>query len=63
MGGVLVAHALQDFYDGSILSGNMSKTILAMDLAAFAAAVTVAMAIGAVIFGSRSKSRKPKRQD
>ena len=61
MGGVLAAHALQGFYGGSIQSGNMSKTILGMELAAFAAGVAVAMAVGALILGSRSKSRKPKR--
>ncbi len=55
MGGVLVAHAIQDFYSGSILSGNMSKTILGMELSAFAATVAVAMAVGAAILESRSK--------
>ncbi|PKG97123.1 hypothetical protein [Paraglaciecola sp. MB-3u-78] len=55
MGGVLVAHAIKGFYSGSILSGNMSRTILGMELAAFAASVAVAMAIRAAILESRSK--------
>ena len=55
MGGVLVAHAVQGFYGGSVLSGNMSKTILGLELPAFAALVAVAMAIAAAILESRSK--------
>ncbi len=55
MGGILVAHAIQGFYSGSILSGNMSKTILGMELSAFTASVAVVMAIGAAILESRSK--------
>lgn len=54
MGGVLAAHVIQGFYGGSILSGNMSKTILGMELAAFAASSAVIMAIGAVMLQSRS---------
>jgi hypothetical protein len=54
MGGVLVAHAIQGLYSGSILSGNTSTTILGLELAAFTASVAVAMAIGAAILESRS---------
>jgi hypothetical protein len=57
MGGVLVAYAIQGFYSGSILSGNMSKTILGMELAVFAASVAVAMAIAAAILGYRAKKQ------
>jgi len=55
MGGILFAHAIQGFYSGSVLSGNMSKTILGMELSAFIAGVAVVMAIGAAILESRSK--------
>jgi hypothetical protein len=55
MGGVLVAHAAQDLYGGSVLSGNLSKTILGLELPAFAALVAVVMAIGATILDSQSK--------
>ena len=56
MGGVLVAHTIQGLYSGSILSGNTSTTILGLELAAFAASVAVAIAIGAAILESRSKN-------
>lgn len=52
MGGVLAAYAMQGFYGGSILSGNTSKTILGMELAAFAACLAVAMAAAAAVFDS-----------
>jgi hypothetical protein len=55
MGSILVAHGIQGFYSGSILSGNISKTILGMELVVFVALVTVAMAIGAALLESRSK--------
>jgi hypothetical protein len=60
MGGVLVAHGIQDSYSGSILSGNTSKTILGMELAAFAASVAVAMAVGAAILALRSSTYRKK---
>ncbi len=60
MGGVLVAHGIQDSYSGSILSGNTSKTILGMELAAFAASLAVAMAIGAALLASRSSASRQK---
>ena len=55
MGSILVAHAIQGLYSGSILSGNISKTILGMELVAFTASLAVAMAVGAAILESRSK--------
>lgn len=45
MGGVLFAHLIEGSYGGSIQSGNISKTILGLDLAAFAAIVVIAMAL------------------
>jgi len=56
MGGVLFAHGLQDVYGGSVLSGNISKTVLGMELAAAAAALAVVMAAGAAFFERRSKN-------
>lgn len=56
MGGVLIAHGLQDVYGGSVLSGNMSKTILGMELAIVAAGLAIIMAVGAALLESRSKS-------
>ena len=56
MGGVLIAHGLQDVYGGSILSGNMSKTIFGMELAVVAAGLAIIMAVGAALLESRSKS-------
>ncbi|MAZ87343.1 MAG: hypothetical protein CL693_06835 [Cellvibrionaceae bacterium] len=47
MGGVLVAHALADFYRGNILSGNISKTILGLEHAVFAAPLVAVLAIAA----------------
>ena len=58
MGGVLAAHGIQDFYGGSILSGNTSKTLLGMELAAFAASLAVVMAIGAALLASRSSASR-----
>jgi len=46
MGRILVTHVIQGLYSGSILSGNISKKILGMELAAFAAILAVVMAIG-----------------
>lgn len=45
MGGVLFAHLIEGSYGGSIQSGNISKTILGIDLAAFAAIVVIAMSL------------------
>ena len=55
MGSILLAYAIQDFYGGSVLSGNMSATILGMELVVFAASVTVVIAISAAILESRQK--------
>jgi len=60
MASVLVAHGIQDFYSGSILSGNISKTLLGMELAAVAASVAVAMAVGAAILALRSITYRKK---
>jgi len=54
-GGVLLAHGFQDAYGGSVLSGNTSKTVLGMELAAAAAALAIAMVIGAALLESCSK--------
>lgn len=56
MGGVLVAHALEGSYGGSIISGNIGKTVLGMELAAFAAGVVVILAIAAFLL----EARQPK---
>lgn len=53
MGGVLVAHALADFYGGNILSGNVSKTILGMDLAVFTASLVVVLSAVAFFMSDR----------
>lgn len=55
MGSILLAHAIQGFYGGSVLSGNMSTTILGMELVAFAASVTIVIAVAAAILESRPK--------
>tara|TARA_R110002072_G_scaffold36301_7_gene107064 strand:- start:5869 stop:6264 length:396 start_codon:yes stop_codon:yes gene_type:complete len=55
MGGVLVAHAIQGSYGGSMLSGNISQTVFGLELGAFAALVAVAMAIGAAVLHARAK--------
>jgi len=55
MGSILIAHAAQGFYGGSILSGNMSKTVLGIELSAFIAGVSVVMAIAASILEYRSE--------
>lgn len=48
MGGVVFAHVIEAAYGGSIQSGNISKTILGIDLAAFSAIVVIAMAVVAI---------------
>lgn len=58
MGGVLVAHALENSYGGSIISGNVGKTVLGMELAAFAAGVVVILAIAAFFL----EARQPRPQ-
>lgn len=53
MGGALVAHVLERSYGGSIISGNISKTIMGMEIAAFAATVVVTLAVTALILTTR----------
>lgn len=55
MGGALFAYGIQGAYGGSILSGNISKTILGIELAAFASLIAVVMASGAAFLEYRSK--------
>lgn len=57
MGGVLVSHAVQDTYGGSILSGNSTVTVLGIGIAALAAGLAVVLAVAASILDNRSKSR------
>ena len=49
MGGILVAHILESFYGGSIISGNIAKTLLGLELAAFAALLAIVLAVVALI--------------
>lgn len=49
MGGVLVAHVTEGFYDGTLLSGNIAKTVLGLELAAFIALVVVLLSIVAMV--------------
>jgi len=53
MGGVVVAHAIESSYGGSIQSGNISKTILGMDLAIVAATVVILLAVVAIMLEPR----------
>jgi hypothetical protein len=52
MGGIVVAHLLEGFYGGSILSGNLSQTIMGLELAVFAGVVVIMMAVIAMILES-----------
>ncbi|MGK0461925.1 MAG: hypothetical protein ACJA0W_002784, partial [Candidatus Azotimanducaceae bacterium] len=56
MASVLVVHAMQGLYGGSLLSGNISKTIFGMELGAFTAIVAVAMATGAALLESHKET-------
>jgi len=56
MGGVLIAHSVQGVYGGSILSGNMSKTIFGLELAAAAAGLAIILVVGAALLESRTKA-------
>jgi hypothetical protein len=62
MGGALVAHILEKTYGGSIISGNISKTIMGMEIAAFAASVVVALAVTALLLTSRKPTSLIKEQ-
>jgi hypothetical protein len=50
---VLVAHALADFYGGDILSGDVPKPILGLELAVFAASIVVVLAVAAFVISYR----------
>ena len=52
MGGALVAHILEESYGGSIISGNIGKTIMGMEVAAFAASIVVVLAVTALFLAS-----------
>ena len=49
MGGILVAHVLESSYGGSIISGNIAKTLLGLELAAFAALLATVLALIALV--------------
>jgi hypothetical protein len=49
MGGVLVAHVTEGLYDGTLLSGNIAKTVLGLELAAFVALVVVILSVVAIV--------------
>ena len=49
MSGVLVAHVTEGFYGGTLLSGNIAKTVLGLELAAFIALVVVLLSIVAMV--------------
>jgi len=55
MGGVLVAHVTEGFYGGTLLSGNIAKTVLGLELAAFIALVVVLLSIVAM-FTERNRA-------
>lgn len=57
MGGILIAHAIQDIYGGSVLSGNTSKTVLGLELSIFVAGLTIILALGAALLESRSEKQ------
>lgn len=56
MGGALVAHIMEGYYGGSILSGNITKTIIGMEVAAFAASLVVILAFAALLLGGKKTS-------
>ena len=58
MGGVLVAHTFETSYGGSIISGNVEKTVLGIELAAFAAGVVVILAVAAFFLETRQHELK-----
>lgn len=55
MGGVLFAHLIEESYGGSVLSGNLSKTILGLESAAFVALLVVLLAVIAIVLDYKSK--------
>lgn len=50
MGSVLIAHLLKRSYGGSILSGNLSKTTLGLESAAFVAVLVELLATIALVW-------------
>ena len=52
MGSALAAHILEESYGGSIISGNIGKTIMGMEVAAFAASIVVVLAVTALFLAS-----------
>ncbi|MEM7356759.1 MAG: hypothetical protein AAF657_38440 [Acidobacteriota bacterium] len=56
MGGVLVAHAIEDAYGGSLVTGNFGKTVLGLEPAALAAGVVVVLSVAAFVLGGRPSS-------
>ena len=54
MGGVLFAHAMQGHYGGDVLSGNVSKTVLGLELAAFIAICVLVMSVVAILLDARA---------
>jgi hypothetical protein len=55
MGGALFSHGIADMYGGSIISGNISKKFLGLELAAAAACFAIIMAIFAVLLEGKHK--------
>ena len=54
MGGVLFAHGMQGHYGGDVLSGNVSKTVLGLELAAFIAICVLVMSVVAILLDARA---------
>jgi len=57
MGGVLVAHMSEGLYEGTLLSGNIARTVLGLELAAFVALVVVILSVVAILIDRRQKGR------
>ncbi|EAT11012.1 hypothetical protein HF888_05685 [Bermanella marisrubri] len=58
MGGVLVAHVIEDSYCGSLLSGNTATTVFGLQLAAFVALCVVLLSILAVVLDIKHERRE-----
>jgi hypothetical protein len=57
LGGVLIAHALDESYGGSINSGNIESTLLGLHVAVFAAGLVVVLAIAAFFIDRREQTK------
>lgn len=55
MGGVLVAHMSEGLYEGTLLSGNIARTVLGLELAAFVALVVVILSVVAILIDRRAR--------